>query len=297
MPSAKIAHLTDRALIRIAGEDAHTFLQNLVTADIEDTDANGASASALLTPQGKILFDFLLYRTDDGYLADAPAAVAPDLLKRLTFYRLRAKVDLELLDAETGVFAVWDGFPEIDGTLVSVADPRTSALGRRLVAPVARTSGQTDAHAVDLDAYERHRIATGVPEGLKDYAYSDIFPHDADLDQLGGVSFTKGCYVGQEVVSRVHHRGTARKRFVVVEGATALPDMGTQVTAGGKSIGEIGSSISSKAGAGVGLALLRLDKVAQAKDNGSPLTCGDVEIDVRIPDWASFTLPEPQTPD
>lgn len=295
MPSAKIAHLTDRALIRIAGEDAHTFLQNLVTADIEDTDANGASSSALLTPQGKILFDFLLYKTNDGYLADAPASVAPDLLKRLTFYRLRAKVDLELLDADTGVFAVWDGSVEIDGALVAVTDPRTSALGQRIVAPASRTISQADATEADLEVYEQHRIATGVPEGLKDYAYSDIFPHDADLDQLGGVSFTKGCYVGQEVVSRVHHRGTARKRFVLVEGATALPEKGTQVTAGGKSVGEIGSSIASETGVGVGLALLRLDKVAQAKDNGSPLTCGDVEIDVRIPDWATFSLPEPQT--
>lgn len=295
MPSAKIAHLTDRALIRIAGEDAHTFLQNLVTADIEDTDSGGASSSALLTPQGKILFDFLLYRTNDGYLADAPASVASDFLKRLTFYRLRAKVELELLDADTGVFAVWDGSPEINEARVAVTDPRTPALGLRIVAPVSAMTGQMEEFAADLDAYERHRVATGVPEGLKDYAYSDIFPHDADLDQLGGVSFTKGCYVGQEVVSRVHHRGTARKRFVLVEGATALPEKGTQVIAGGKSVGEIGSSVASETGAGVGLALLRLDKVAQAKDNGSPLTCGDVEIDVRIPDWAAFSLPEPQT--
>jgi len=295
VPSAKIAHLTDRALIRIAGEDAHTFLQNLVTADIEDTDSGGASSSALLTPQGKILFDFLLYRTNDGYLADAPASVASDFLKRLTFYRLRAKVELELLDADTGVFAVWDGSPEINEARVAVTDPRTPALGLRIVAPVSAMTGQMEEFAADLDAYERHRVATGVPEGLKDYAYSDIFPHDADLDQLGGVSFTKGCYVGQEVVSRVHHRGTARKRFVLVEGATALPEKGTQVIAGGKSVGEIGSSVASETGAGVGLALLRLDKVAQAKDNGSPLTCGDVEIDVRIPDWAAFSLPEPQT--
>lgn len=295
MPAAKIAHLTDRALIRIAGEDAHTFLQNLVTADIEDTDANGASSSALLTPQGKILFDFLIYKTEDGYLADVPASVAPDLLKRLTFYRLRAKVELDLLDADTGVFAVWDGPAEFNEAHVAVTDPRTSALGQRIVAPVSKTNFPAGAIEADLQTYERHRIATGVPEGLKDYSYSDIFPHDADLDQLGGVSFTKGCYVGQEVVSRVHHRGTARKRFVLVKGGAALPEMGTQVTAGGKNVGEIGSSMALESGEGVGLALLRLDKVTQAKDNDSPLTCGDVEIEVRIPDWASFSLTEPQT--
>ena len=297
MPSAKIAHLTDRALIRISGDDAHNFLQNLVTADIEDTDASGASSAALLTPQGKILFDFLIYRMDDGYLADVPVSVAADLNKRLTFYKLRAKVDLELLDADTALFAVWDGSLEIAGALAAASDPRTSLLGQRIVAPVSASPGLTAAVEADLDAYDRHRIATGVPEGLKDFSYSDIFPHDADLDQLGGVSFTKGCYVGQEVVSRVHHRGTARKRFVLVEGAAALPEMGTQVTAGGKSVGEIGSSMTLENGEGVGLALLRLDKVAQAKDNGSPLTCGDVDIEVRIPDWASFSLPETQTSD
>ncbi|WP_422039870.1 YgfZ/GcvT domain-containing protein [Roseibium sp.] len=296
MPSVKIAHLTDRALIRIAGDDAHHFLQNLVTADVEETDANGASSAALLTPQGKILFDFLLYRTGDGYVADVPAQAAADLLKRLTFYRLRAKVDLELLGAETGVFAVWDGPLEIDGALVAVTDPRTPLLGRRIIAPVAAMAGQADATGADLDGYERHRIATGVPEGLKDYSYSDIFPHDADLDQLGGVSFTKGCYVGQEVVSRVQHRGTARKRFVLVDGVGALPEKGTPVTADAKTIGELGSSIASEAGESVGLALLRLDKVAQAKDNGNPLNCGDVEIEVRIPDWATFSLPEQNDP-
>ncbi|WP_434053220.1 MAG: folate-binding protein [Roseibium sp.] len=297
MPSAKIAHLTDRALIRIAGEDAHHFLQNLVTADIEETDANGASSTALLTPQGKILFDFLIYRTSDGYLADAPSTAAADLLKRLTFYRLRAKVDLELLGADSGVFAVWDGPVEIKSALVAATDPRTPLLGQRIVAPVSALAGQTTASEADLEAYERHRIATGVPEGLKDYSYSDIFPHDADLDQLGGVSFTKGCYVGQEVVSRVQHRGTARKRFVLVEGGRALPEKGTPVTADGKSVGEIGSSITSETGESVGLALLRLDKVAQAKDNGSPLHCGDVEIAVRIPDWAGFSFPEKHVSD
>lgn len=296
MPSAKIAHLTDRALIRIAGDDAHHFLQNLVTADVEETDANGVSSAALLTPQGKILFDFLLYATGDGYVADVPAPAAADLLKRLTFYRLRAKVDLELLGTETGVFAVWDGPLEIDGALVAVTDPRTPLLGRRIIAPVAAMAGQAGATEADLDDYERHRIATGVPEGLKDYSYSDIFPHDADLDQLGGVSFTKGCYVGQEVVSRVQHRGTARKRFVLVDGGRALPEKGTPVTAHGKTIGELGSSIASETGESVGLALLRLDKVAQAKDNGSPLNCGDVEIEVRIPDWATFSLPEQNDP-
>jgi len=294
LPAAKIAHLTDRALIRVAGDDAHTFLQNLVTADIDEADSNGAVLSALLTPQGKILFDFLMYGSDGGYLLDTPAETAADLLKRLTFYRLRAKVDLELLGEETGVFAVWGGDIDAAGALVNVPDPRLAALGRRVVAPLS--AFQNDNEPGSLEDYDSHRIVLGVPEGLKDFDYSDIFPHDADLDQLGGVSFSKGCYVGQEVVSRVHHRGTSRKRFVQVASGSSLPARGTPILAGGKSVGELGSSAAEN-GRHAGLALVRLDKVAQAKDNGSPLLCGDVEIQVSLPEWASFSWPETSAAD
>ncbi|WP_299480183.1 folate-binding protein [uncultured Roseibium sp.] len=291
MPTAKTAHLSDRSLIRVAGEEAHHFLQNLVTADIEDTDAKGASSAALLTPQGKILFDFLIYKVPGGYLLDAPASIAGDLLKRLTFYRLRSKVELDLLGDDTCVYAIWNGAVSPDGALLHVTDPRLPDLGGRVVGPAGLFDAQTDSEAVSVEGYDAHRIASGVPEGLKDYEYSDIFPHDADLDQLGGVSFTKGCYVGQEVVSRVQHRGTARKRFVLVEGADALPVKGTPVLAGDKAIGELGSAIAA-GGRNIGLALLRLDKTAQAKDNGTPFHCGDTEIQVSIPGWATFALPE-----
>jgi len=291
VPSPIFAHLSDRALIRVGGPEAQHFLQNLVTADIDGLDQDGARAGALLTPQGKILFDFLIYRTNDGYLIDTPASTAPDFLKRLTFYRLRAKVELELLGDDIGVVAVWEGHADVQEALISVEDPRLPALGQRLVGPVATLTpafGGTDA---GLEAYHAHRIRHGVPEGLQDFDYSDIFPHDADLDQLGGVSFSKGCYVGQEVVSRVQHRGSARKRFLQVESASALPGKGSNVTSGGKSVGVLGSS-ASIGGRTFGLALVRLDKVAQAKDNGSLLECGDAEILVKLPDWAGFSWPE-----
>lgn len=296
MPSPTFAHLTDRALIRVGGADAQHFLQNLVTADIDGLGDGGATAGALLTPQGKILFDFLVYRVEDYYLLDAPAAVAADLLKRLTFYRLRSKVDLELLAEDTGVFALWGGSAEPEGALVNVADPRVQALGRRIAGPVAALAGSLGASPSGLAGYDAHRIYHGVPEGLKDYDYSDIFPHDADLDQLGGVSFSKGCYVGQEVVSRVQHRGSARKRFVKVASEASLPSRGSDVKAGEKAIGVLGSSAEAD-GKSLGLALLRLDKVAQAKDNGIPLQCGDAEILVSLPDWARFTWPEAGTAD
>ncbi|PVB63216.1 folate-binding protein YgfZ [Labrenzia sp. 011] len=285
--------LTDRALIRLSGSDTHHFLQNLVTADMEAVDRTGAGSAALLTPQGKIQFDFLIYKAADAYLLDVPAAAAADLLKRLTFYRLRAKVELEPLSAETGVFALGEGGSEMPDALLTVTDPRLPALGRR---SVAAASADLPAAQEGLAAYDAHRISLGVPEGLKDYAYSDIFPHDADLDQLNGVSFRKGCFVGQEVVSRVQHRGTARKRFLPVESDGALPPMGASVTAGGKSVGTLGSSAKVE-GKTIALALLRLDKVAQAKENDIPLQCGDAVLQASLPDWATFDWPEPTTAD
>lgn len=290
MSAPNIARLEDRALIRVSGPEAQHFLQNLVTADIDGLATPGATLAALLTPQGKILFDFLIYKTADGYLIDAPAETSAELLKRLTFYRLRAKVDLEALGSETSVYAVWGGtFNAPEGTDVCVADPRIDALGYRLAGPadISQTEG---VNAVDLYSYDAHRISLGIPEGLKDYDYSDIFPHDADMDQLGGVSFKKGCYVGQEVVSRVQHRGTARKRFIQLESSEVLPAKGTAVMAGGKSVGEIGSSTMID-GSGKALALLRLDKVQQATENDLPLTCGDVTVSVSLPEWADFGWP------
>jgi len=297
VPSPSFAQLSDRSLIRVGGPEAQHFLQNLVTADIDGLEQDRARAGALLTPQGKILFDFLVYKTSDGYLLDTPSVTAQEFLKRLTFYRLRAKVDLELLGDDIGVFAVWDtdaAQADAPGMLVGVADPRLAALGLRLAGPVGALSQAIAGTDTGLEAYHAHRIRLGVPEGLQDFDYSDIFPHDADLDQLGGVSFTKGCYVGQEVVSRVQHRGTARKRFLQVESAAALPAKGADITTAGKSVGVLGSSarIGDRS---FGLALVRLDKVAQAKDNGSLLECGDAEILVKLPDWAGFSLPEPGT--
>lgn len=296
MPTQTFAHLNDRALIRVGGPEAQHFLQNLVTSDMDAVDETGSSAGALLTPQGKILFDFLIYRSGDGYLLDTPAATAADLLKRLTFYRLRAKVELELLDAGTGVLASWGENSDIRSAQLRVQDPRLAALGQRLIGPVAEMTAELGDKDAGLDAYHAHRIRLGVPEGLQDFDYSDIFPHDADLDQLGGVSFSKGCYVGQEVVSRVQHRGTARKRFVQIESESPLPGKGSDVKAAGKSIGSLGSSAVTDTGV-TALALLRLDKVAQAKDNGSLLECGDAEILVRLPEWAGFSLPEPGAAD
>ncbi len=296
MSAPFIARLEDRGLIRVSGPEAQHFLQNLVTADVDELETPGATQAALLTPQGKIFFDFLIYKVDGAFLIDTPKETLEDLLKRLTFYRLRAKVDLEAVSSDTAVFAIWGGDTgTLENAEFAITDPRLDALGQRVIgkADLLETS---EASISDLRTYDAHRISLGVPEGLKDYAYSDIFPHDADMDQLGGVSFKKGCYVGQEVVSRVQHRGTARKRFIQIESREALPAKGTSVMAGGKSVGEIGSSTMID-GVGKALALLRLDKTHQAIENDLPLTCGDIAVTAILPDWAGFGWPDSSSAD
>jgi len=288
------ARLADRGLIRLSGEETQPFLQNLVTCDMDAVAAAGSGFGALLTPQGKIQFDFLIIKTGDGYLLDAPAAVLADLIKRLTFYRLRAKVVIEDASGDQDVFAVWGGAIEPAGGVLGLQDPRLPALGQRLygAAPdVMAVLSDAGAQGAGADGYAQHRIGLGVPESLSDFEMSDIFPHDAMMDELNGVSFSKGCYVGQEVVSRVHHRGTARKRFVSVTSDAHLPAFGSKIDVDGKTIGTLGSSAQSGDGS-KGLALVRLDKAAAALEKGAPIICGDRDVRLELPAWVTFGWPE-----
>jgi folate-binding protein YgfZ len=241
-----IAHLTDRAAIRIAGPDAAAFLQNVLTLDLSGVDRHGSGYGALLSPQGKILWDFILHKLADGYAADLRADAAEAFAKRLSLYKLRAKV--EIGPADLAVFAGW---PDISG---GPADPRLADLGARWLAPAGSIA--TDATAAD---WHKHRIALVIPEGGNDFVFGDTFPHDAAMDSLRGVAFEKGCYIGQEVVSRMRHRGTARRRIVAVAGDSDLPAPGADIMAGDRSVGRLGSSAQ-----GSGIALVRLDRVREA---------------------------------
>lgn len=294
MSQVSFAFLGDRRVLRIGGADAEHFLQNLVTCDLEKLGTDNAVFGALLTPQGKIQFDFFITRDGESFLLDAPESIAAELAKRLTFYRLRAKVDIEQLGEDTLVAVSW-GAGSTAETTVGFADPRLDALGHRHIGERAELASQFEAAAIaesSSDAYHAHRIGSGVPEALKDFDYSDIFPHDADMDQLEGVSFKKGCYVGQEVVSRMQHRSTARKRFIQVKSAATLPEKGTDILASGKSIGTLGSSQpASDASGSWGLALVRLDKAKSSLDKGDPISCGDADIELHIPSWAQFSWP------
>lgn len=287
----KAAFLPDRGVVKISGDDARAFFNNLITSELADVKPGTARFAALLTPQGKIVADFLVTEAPAGHggglLIDCAKTLAGPLATKLGFYKLRAKVTVENLTDQLGVIAAWGGTPAMVPDLAFL-DPRNSDLGYRILVPEASAEKLRQvlgADLVDAAAYEAHRIACGVPNGGIDFAYGDALPHETNMDRLHGVSFDKGCYIGQEVVSRMQHRGTARTRIVrlMIDGAS--PVVGSDVTADGKKVGAIGSSAS-----GVALATLRLDKVADALARGSTLLAGD--IPVRLADAADVKLPE-----
>ena len=275
-----IALLPDRAVVAVSGPDALPFLQGILTCNVETLPEGEARLGALLTPQGKIQFDFLVSRTRDGFRLDAAAERVPDLVKRLGLYRLRAKVTIAL-EPTLGVAAAWGG-SETAAETVRVRDGRLPALGERLYF----AEGAFSADATEAD-YHAHRIGLGVPEGGRDFAFSDAFPHEALMDQLGGVDFKKGCYVGQEVVSRMQHRGTARTRILpIVYRDGPAPEPGTEVTAGARSLGVTGSAAGER-----GLATIRLDRLGDALAVGEPLRAGGTIAALGKPNSASFAFP------
>ena len=266
--------LRDRSFIRVAGAEAEPFLHNLITTDLVSLSADEARPGALLTPQGKILFDFMVWRDGPGFLLETDTTQRDGLLKRLTMYRLRAKVDFGVEDIE-GVTVAW-----ADKATDGRKDSRFSKAGITLT----RTPGQ---HGDDAETlYDALRIANGVAVSGRDFALQDAFPHDVLLDLNGGLGFRKGCYVGQEVVSRMQHRGTARRRVVIVSGTADLPASGTEITAGGKPMGALGSTVGSK-----GLAIVRIDRAGEAIAVGTPIRADDAEVSVSLPVWSGLSFP------
>src|SRR6476620_2305231 len=256
----KAAFLNDRGVIKVSGEDARDFLNGLVTTDVTLVRPGLGRFGALLTPQGKIVIDFIITEAPaghgGGFLIDAPRALAKGLADKLGFYKLRAKVMVANRSDDLGVMAVWDGEPSTKPDLI-FADPRHAALGWRILAPEGLAQKVADlagAQLVDNAAYDAHRIATGVPRGGLDVIYAHSFSHATNMDRLHSVDFDKGCYVGQEVVSRMQHRGTARTRTVKVILEGPSPEVGATILAGDKPVGTMGSTAGDN-----GLALIRTD--------------------------------------
>jgi tRNA-modifying protein YgfZ len=281
----KAAFLGDRGVVKVTGEDARNFLNGLVTTDLTQLAPGLGRFGALLTPQGKIIVDFLITEAPaghgGGFLIDCPRPLAKGLADKLGFYKLRAKVAVENLSDSLGVIAAWGGEPVIKPDL-AFADPRDAALGWRILAPqdlAQKVADLVGAELVDSAAYEAHRIASGVPRGGLDFIYGDAFPHETNMDRLHGIDFDKGCYVGQEVVSRMQHRGTARTRTVRVTLDGAPPEAGSPVLAGDKPVGTMGSTSGQN-----GLALIRTDRATDALDAGLALTAGGLGIRLADPD-------------
>jgi folate-binding protein YgfZ len=280
----KAAFLPDRGVVKVSGEAARDFLNGLMTTDVGLIRPGLGRFGALLTPQGKIVVDFLITEAPSGhgggFLIDCPRVLAQTLADKLGFYKLRAKVVVENLSDSLGVLAVWDGDPGIKPEL-TFADPRNEKLGQRILVPAElapKAAHLIGADLVESAAYEAHRIACGAPRGGIDFMYGDAFPHETNMDRLHGVDFDKGCYVGQEVVSRMQHRGTARTRTVRLILEDLAPEAGVAIVAGEKPLGTMGSSAG-----GIGLGLLRIDRAADALDAGVPLTAGGIAIRLADP--------------
>ncbi len=275
-----IAPLTSRALLSLEGADVVSFLQNLITCEIENLEIGAASFGALLTPQGKILFDFFVVREANGFILDVDQEHRDPLARRLTFYKLRA--DVQITNDERTVFVGWPNSNSQPPQ--GFIDPRNQNLGWRFYGEKLETnSDETDWH--------QNRIASGIPQSGSDFELGSLFPHDALMDQFEhcGIDFSKGCYVGQEVVSRMQHRGTARNRFVIVSSIEPFPEdlVGTSLTADDKRVGTMGSSIGS-----TGLALVRLDRTGSALEAKMPIMVGEISVQPSIPAFATFGWPQ-----
>ena len=271
------AFLDDRAVIAISGPEARPFLQGLVTNDVAGSLAPGSGLyAALLSPQGKILFDFLVTEGDGALLLDVARESIEVLLKKLKMYRLRAQVEIEARP-QLGVYLNLKGHPDCRPTMyaeraVSFPDPRLAALGVRSIGSHA----EMPANLPSPRGYHEERLRLGVPEA-GDFGAEKVFALDAGLEELNAVSFTKGCYVGQELTSRMKHRATARKRILGVTAETALPAAGTAIRRGDAEIGELLSSHGVQ-----GFGLVRLDRL---DETAGETKIGEISVALTRPAW------------
>lgn len=292
----KAAGLVNRGVVRVSGEDARSFLDNLLTNSMAGVRPGQAIHAGLLTPQGKLIAEFFVTEATvedgGGFYCDVPLLAAAELARRLAFYKLRAKVAVEELSDELGVVAVYGGAADPAELGIAFADPRLPALGLRVIAHRGQTEEVIDAltaNAVEGAAYHAHRAGLGIGEAGLDFTLGETFPHEINMDQLEGIDFRKGCYIGQEVVSRMQHRGTARTRLVQLHypDGFAAPE-GCPVLAGDKPLGTTGTASGD-----IGLAMLRLDRAADAMASSVAITAGGLPVTLVKSAWwrADWPLP------
>jgi folate-binding protein YgfZ len=261
----RLAALPSRAVLQIEGEDRVAFLQGLVSNDVAEAVPGRAVWAALLTPQGKWLADFFIFCKGEQLLLDCERQQVDSIRQRLARFRLRSKVAIQAAEG-LAVYVAWDGTPRVDA--IAAPDPRLPDAGWRLLSAAALPTT-----ALEAD-WDRHRLALGLPEGSRDLEPEKTVLLEAGFDELHGVSWTKGCYMGQELTARTKYRGLVKRRLVPVAIDGPLPTPGTPVLRDGSEVGTMRSGIE-----GNGLAVLRLEAMESA------LTCGGAKLTPRIPTW------------
>ena len=268
--------LDDRSVIAVGGTEPRAFLQGLVSNDMEKCRPGQGIYAALLTPQGKVLFEFFITESDERFLIDCAAERASELLKRLSFYRLRAKIELALAP-DLAVAAYWDGDLLTKSDLVTFPDPRWSALGSRWIGK--RADLERALAGIAPASYRAHQLHLGIPDSA-DLPPDTVFALDAGFEELRGVDFKKGCFVGQEVTARMKHRATARRRFMIAELAGTPPAPGTKLEAMGREVGTLATGTAGRA-----LALVRLDRVEEAREADAAITAAGEAVTLHKPAW------------
>lgn len=291
--------LGDRGVLALRGADARSFLQGLISNDVARVRADQAAYAALLTPQGKFLFDFFIAQDRDRLLLETERTRLGELQRRLLLYRLRSKVEIEDVSDDLAVAAVIGpdavsllDLPERPGACrvldqgLAFVDPRLVPIGARALLPAPQAGAilaQLGVPELEGAAYERLRLRLGVPDGSRDLVVEKATLLESGFEELNGVDFAKGCFVGQELTARMKYRALVRKRLLPVTFNGPAPASGTIVRLGAREAGEMRTAID-----GHGLALLRLEQVAKAKEEGAPLLAGETEIVPVAPDWARF---------
>ncbi len=294
--------LPGRTLVTVTGEDAHEFLQGLISNDISFATAERAIYASLLTAQGKFLHDFFVVKmeidSDSKFVFEVESDRADDFVRRLTMYKMRANVDISKLESD----AVYAGFGDgairgvdlssdqgsarsVDGGVV-YSDPRADSLGVRGILDSDAAASLFEGagfQSASSDQYDHHRLQLGVPDGSRDIVIEKNFPLECGLDELNAIDYAKGCYIGQELTARTHHRGTIRKHLFPVTVTGPMPEPGTPILWDGNKSGEMRSSHD-----GIGIALLRIEDVSASVAADTPFVAGDARLAARKPDWAKF---------
>lgn len=288
---------TDRGIIRITGEDAPSFLQGLISNDIHKADGTQAIYAALLTPQGKYLFDFFIVRMGDALLLDCLATDVALMIKKLSMFKLRSKVTLEDVSAAFDVYALFgDAAAEIAGLeggqserpdgVILYTDPRLPEAGIRALAPKGYDGALLGGEAVGEDTYQRHRIQHGLPEAPEDLQKDKSILLETGFDELAGIDWKKGCYMGQELTARTKYRGLIKKRLVPVTLTGGPVESGSDLTSDGKTVGELRSVNGDMA-----MALIRITAIR----SGAPIMAGAVTATPVLPAWLQLPAVDDDT--